>query len=271
MSEPKRWIDDASELSRDELYALEAALGAPEAAEFALAEQAKHAVWGVLATQLPGTAVLAAGKASPLATLAKPLALGLALGAGTAGGLAITAHLTAPRPAEVHVAATSAPARATGASEPGPPARSLERGPVAADSPPAPKFGGTGPAPVGTSGPSSPPTSGGVEGPAPEQGPSVASFPASDAAAGDRAEIDRMGTARALLRSGRSRAALSELDALAKDFPNGTLAQEREALAVQALGALGERAAARERALRFLARYPASPHAAVVRRALDFL
>jgi hypothetical protein len=51
--------------------------------------------------------------------------------------------------------------------------------------------------------------------------------------------------------------------------PNSTLVQEREALAIEALGALGELATARERAARFLARYPASPHAEVVRRMLD--
>src|SRR6185503_877526 len=103
------------------------------------------------------------------------------------------------------------------------------------------------------------------------ESPSVASFPpnASRASAGDRAEIQRLGTARALLRSSQPRASLRELDAIAKDFPDGTLAQEREALAIEALGALGEHTAARERAARFLARYPTSPYAADVRRALE--
>lgn len=67
----------------------------------------------------------------------------------------------------------------------------------------------------------------------------------------------------------RALEALSALDAIAREFPNGALAQEREALAIEALRVGGRSAEARLRATAFLARYPASPHAASVRHALE--
>lgn len=280
MSEPRRWLDDASDVSPDELSALEAALGAPEPAELALAEQAKHTVWNALVAKLPaaagaaaGTASIAAGKATLVATLAKPLAIGLALGAGTAGGIAVTQRATAPAAPSVQVPSARARAQAPGVSKPRPPTRSFEPAPATTDAPEsaAAKEAGVAPrAPDPASFPNPPPL-GATKLPMPGEIPSVASFPAdaSDVSAGDRAEIDRMGTARALLRTGQPRAALGALDAIAKDFPNGTLAQEREALAIEALGALGQRDAARARATRFLQRYPASPHAAMVKSALE--
>lgn len=101
-------------------------------------------------------------------------------------------------------------------------------------------------------------------------GPSQAAFPSeADASVLDRAESRRIARARALLRGSNARGALVELEAVRRDFPNGTLAQEREALSIEALLALGEKANARERAGAFLSRYPKSPHAALVRRALE--
>jgi outer membrane protein assembly factor BamD (BamD/ComL family) len=82
-------------------------------------------------------------------------------------------------------------------------------------------------------------------------------------------ESRRVAEARAYLRSGDARGALSLLDALRRDFPRGVLAQERDALAIEAMLALGDRAKARAAATRFLAQYPASPHAATVKRALE--
>jgi hypothetical protein len=275
MTELKRWLDDSSELSGDERRALTAALSAPKADEFELVEEAKHAVWNALVPMLPaasgaalGTTALAAGKASLLATLAKPLAIGVALGTVTAGGLAFTLHEPAPQPPPIQVPAISAPVESAGVAKPSSPARSLERVPTASDPPESPNVRGTVVAPRASSPSASP--SGALAAPASGLHPSVASFPSvSEASAGDSAEIRRMAAARTLLRSGQPRAALRELDAIATNFPNGTLAQEREALAVEALSALGERAAARERASRFLSRYPSSPHAAAVRRALE--
>jgi len=71
------------------------------------------------------------------------------------------------------------------------------------------------------------------------------------------------------LRSGRAAAALAALQALERDEPNGLLAQEREALSIQALAALGQRDVARKRAAAFALRYPASPHLSAVRRAAE--
>jgi hypothetical protein len=101
---------------------------------------------------------------------------------------------------------------------------------------------------------------------------SVASFPLprpTELDAGAALESRRVAEARAHLRSGDARGALALLDALRRDYPQGVLAQERDALAVEALLALGERAKARALAAQFLVRYPASPHAASVKRALE--
>ena len=75
-------------------------------------------------------------------------------------------------------------------------------------------------------------------------------------------------SARRVRRSGRpdSRAhrALSATDAHAKRFPRGRLAEEREAIAVQALAAKGDRVAARARAERFRRTFPNSIFRAAV-------
>jgi hypothetical protein len=78
-----------------------------------------------------------------------------------------------------------------------------------------------------------------------------------------------MRAARGLLRAGRTQDALAALEELRRDLPNGELAQERDALGIEALRLLGRGAEARERAAAFLQRYPASPHAATARRALE--
>lgn len=80
--------------------------------------------------------------------------------------------------------------------------------------------------------------------------------------------------ARLLLQARRALAtdparALELADAHARRFPRGTLAQEREVLAVRALAALGRHEQARARAARFEARYPGSTHLAAVRRAVS--
>jgi hypothetical protein len=59
------------------------------------------------------------------------------------------------------------------------------------------------------------------------------------------------------------------LNELTREFPNGVLTQEREALTIEALIGSGERERARSLALDFLQRHPTSPLAASVRRALE--
>jgi hypothetical protein len=64
----------------------------------------------------------------------------------------------------------------------------------------------------------------------------------------------------AALRGGNPGRALDLVDELASRFPNGTFAQERDILRIDALLALGKNGVARERARVFLAAHPESPH-----------
>ena len=72
--------------------------------------------------------------------------------------------------------------------------------------------------------------------------------------------------ARTELERGNPAAALHLLEAARVDFPNGSLGQEREALAIEALAASGRKDAASVRARAFLRRFPGSPHASNVGR-----
>lgn len=79
----------------------------------------------------------------------------------------------------------------------------------------------------------------------------------------------------ALLREARSRLAHGDLDGASKvlaaskaKFPNARLAQEREAATIELLRRSGDAEAAAARARAFLAKYPRSPHARQVQRAL---
>lgn len=95
--------------------------------------------------------------------------------------------------------------------------------------------------------------------PKPAPAPVVVPMPPSDTPdvqlTAERALIDR---ARSALLRRDGAAALSALDAHAAAHPDGRLAEEREALVVQALAAAGRLAAAQERAARFAAKYPSS-------------
>jgi hypothetical protein len=72
------------------------------------------------------------------------------------------------------------------------------------------------------------------------------------------AEQSLLDPARVALARGDGAAALTGLDLHQRRFPTGALAQEREAMAVQALMLAGDDDAARGRAARFRARYPDS-------------
>ena len=94
--------------------------------------------------------------------------------------------------------------------------------------------------------------------------PARTSAPSSSpdvALAAERALIER---ARMALARGQSGAALEAVDAHAKGYPRGRLAEEREAIAVQALVQGGRTADARARADRFRATYPNSVFGAAV-------
>jgi hypothetical protein len=72
------------------------------------------------------------------------------------------------------------------------------------------------------------------------------------------AERDLIDTARAALSRGRADDALAAVQLHATRYPNGSLAEEREFLAIQALSMAGRKDAANERAARFHQRYPKS-------------
>jgi hypothetical protein len=81
----------------------------------------------------------------------------------------------------------------------------------------------------------------------------------------ERALVDR---ARAAIARGRPGDAQEAVDEHARDFPNGQLAEEREALAVQALAQAGRMREAAERAAAFRKRWPNSVLTPVVDEAL---
>lgn len=101
--------------------------------------------------------------------------------------------------------------------------------------------------------------------------PSATAFaPAARSPAGDpneeRALVD---TARTALARGRSADALTAIDEHARRFPRGRLAEEREALAVQALALSGDRPGALTRAARFRRAFPNSIFGSSVDRAVQ--
>jgi hypothetical protein len=75
--------------------------------------------------------------------------------------------------------------------------------------------------------------------------------------------------ARVALAAGAPGEALEAVARHARDFPQGQLTEEREAIAVRALVKAGRDGEARARGTRFLARYPRSVAAPAVRAAID--
>lgn len=80
-------------------------------------------------------------------------------------------------------------------------------------------------------------------------------------------ELELMHDAKAALASDPNQA-LSLLNRLAKLYPSGVLAQEREVLAIDALLRLGRKSEANARATRFASRYPGSAHWPHIQRLL---
>jgi hypothetical protein len=110
---------------------------------------------------------------------------------------------------------------------------------------------------------------------APEPAPSVAASAGVTprrgpglAASNLDAENALLRRAREKLQSGDPKAALDDVALLAARFPRGELAQEREVVAIQALLAQGQRAAASIRAADFLRLHPNSPYADSLRQTL---
>jgi hypothetical protein len=234
--------DDDASLDAEERRLLRAGRG------MGVPRGAKRAVLLGLAAQLPGIAAATTTTTSVLtaASLAKYGAVGVLLGATTMTTVTVMRSPASPSSSAAPKAAPAAPARAPEAVEA---PRAAE--PATDDAPVAPD-----PVPVVTERPAAPSAV-----TATPVAPAVP--PALDT------EARRVAAARALTRAGRPREALASLDAIARDLPNGELVQEREALAIEALLTLGERAEARRRAASFLQRFPGSPHSAAARRALE--
>jgi len=90
--------------------------------------------------------------------------------------------------------------------------------------------------------------------------PSTGARPASSAST--LAEEGRLlARAHQLVQTGDAQQALEVLRLSASRYPRSVLYQEREVLTIEALGATGASGAARQRAERFVKRYPNSPHA----------
>jgi hypothetical protein len=80
-------------------------------------------------------------------------------------------------------------------------------------------------------------------------------------------EVELVGRAQKALRAEPARA-LALTSEHRQLYPRGTLAQEREVLAIEALAALGQGDAARARAAAFESASPGSPYAVRVARAI---
>jgi hypothetical protein len=261
MSDPKRYLSttgDEHGIERSLLRGLRDVAAPPHA---------KAETWTRLQTQLAATAVVTAGAvaaqsvggAAPgsaagagvvstptgLATsgVLRTVAIKLGLGVLVAGSMTVGAVALWPRATPVMTSRTMAPARSVPA-------------PVVAPRAPDPR---TLPAPV-TENPGAAPIAQPDSRPTRPRRPEAVITP--DPLSVEAAMITR---ARAQLRGGDAPAALSTLSRLRSRARNGALAQERELLTIQALSALGQTEAARRRARAFVASYPDSPHASLVR------
>ena len=105
---------------------------------------------------------------------------------------------------------------------------------------------------------------------APSKAPQAAGTPRPASSATTLAEEGRLlAQAHQLVQSGNASQALEVLRLSATRYPRSVLYQEREVLTIEALGATGAAGAARQRAERFLKRYPSSPHADRLKRFVE--
>lgn len=138
----------------------------------------------------------------------------------------------APTAVATHNAMDSSPPPALSVAEPGPPPISVEDLPAASAAPSAPAR------------------------PAPSARPAASE---EDPAVNERAEVALLAQAQAAL-AARPADTLARCDDHARRFASGTLVQEREVLAIDALLRLGRRPEAEARATRFRTSFPRSGH-----------
>ena len=91
--------------------------------------------------------------------------------------------------------------------------------------------------------------------------------PASETTLAEEGRL--LAKAHQLVQGGKPQAALEVLRQSATRYPRSVLFQEREVLTIEALGATGATAAAKQRAQLFLKRYPSSPHAGKLKRFVE--
>jgi hypothetical protein len=96
--------------------------------------------------------------------------------------------------------------------------------------------------------------------------PRAEELPSSRGLAAERALLD---VARAALARGEPSEALAAADRHGHEFPSGVLAEEREAIAIRALVAIGRREEAGTRAAAFERAYPNSLNGRAVRAAVQ--
>jgi hypothetical protein len=99
--------------------------------------------------------------------------------------------------------------------------------------------------------------------------PASISAPEAIDARGLAAERTLLDAARVAFARGDADAALDALGRHAREFPNGRLTEEREALAVRALAKAGRMPEAKARGEKFLRAYPRSLSASAVRAAIE--
>lgn len=333
MTDPKRWLADANELSCEERRILEAGRLEPTAAQQSanwIALAARLAKAGALASTVSSantaasagsTTGAAAGAATsvPPASAAAGAAAGTTAGAGIAAagagaslnnasvGLALLKWVTAstlvgasatggylliertepaspPERAEqleegpsLDEAEPLEETRPLEAPEPAPPQPTQEFDGKALDEPPPPP-----PLPQAFEAPTTPPKARSEKStaqPQPSEAfestkqPNLEEPAKSSRTQGPEPkasdEARRVARARTALRSGDPKSALEELERMSTELRGGTLVQEREALTIEALAALGRQEAAQARGERFLHSFPESPYTARVRAVIE--
>ena len=285
MIEPKRLLDDETALSRDERRVLAADIGlrAPAAA--------KSEVWNSIAAAVGASAVTtslsssAAASSTGAVTSASTLTLGavaklVLVGAGIGTSLAALGHFgfnneTHERQRIVSRAPQASAPRATAsaaAREVASSASLPESTPIRGDNNPVDRGEPNRLAPLEPVEESAQPPALTDDHRTVEFEGSNRNLPESSAApvaSGARDESRLVGSARSALRAGNAAYALQLVESAASRFPLGTLIQEREALRIEALVALGRTAEATTRARAFAAAYPKSPHLGRVMKAIS--
>jgi hypothetical protein len=246
MTDPTRWIDNPEDAPRQAADMLREARasGMPDATE--------REIWRRLAALGPPPGAPPAPSAPPTPSGTGGAATGIGVGSGSKlllGGSGVLAALglgvlgiatwtapAAPPPEPFTVSASvaaSAPAKPPVAASSREPARSPERA-AASGTKDGVKVGRSSPTPA-------------------------------SATSQIEEETRALLAVRRALRGGDPSTALRLLQQLRARFPRRVLAQESEALTIEALSRSGQQGLATQRATEFVARYPESPYAAEVR------